>query len=130
MTFKFLGRNRARRRLPTKPADPLLFVSLDSARNVVPVIESGETDDNWAIVIHRGGKIISRQATYRRSAFMRRPCVRPGADLPMRRPMPTVSQGRTGPFTKHRPSDGLSDTLRDGGAHHPRCHVIARLRSS
>src|SRR5215203_2218852 len=47
----------------------------------------------------------------------------------MRRPMPAVSQGRTDTFTEHRPSDGLSDNLRSGGAPFPRCHVFARLRS-
>ena len=41
-----------------------------------------------------------------------------------------VSQGRTGTFIDHRPSDGLSDILRGGGAHRPPCHVFARLRSS
>ena len=30
----------------------------------------------------------------------------------MRRPMPAVSQGRTGTFTEHRSNDGLSDILR------------------
>src|SRR3954469_12712667 len=48
------------------------------------------------------------------------------ADKPMQRPMPAVLQGRTGTFTEHRLSDGLSDILRGGGARRPRCHVFAR----
>ena len=31
----------------------LLFVKLDNARNVVPIIDSGEVGDSWAIVMPR-----------------------------------------------------------------------------
>lgn len=31
----------------------LLFVNLESARNIVPVIDQGETDDAWVIVMPR-----------------------------------------------------------------------------
>jgi serine/threonine-protein kinase len=34
----------------------LLFVKLDGARNVVPIIDSGEADDSWAIVMPRAEK--------------------------------------------------------------------------
>ncbi|MFL5281818.1 MAG: hypothetical protein ACJ8AW_12695 [Rhodopila sp.] len=34
----------------------LLFANLGSARNVVPVIESGETDDSWALVMPKAEK--------------------------------------------------------------------------
>lgn len=34
----------------------LLFVNLDEARNVVPVIDSGETADSWALVMPRAEK--------------------------------------------------------------------------
>jgi serine/threonine protein kinase len=37
-------------------ARELLFADLDGARNVVPIIDSGETDDNWAIVMPRAEK--------------------------------------------------------------------------
>jgi hypothetical protein len=37
-------------------ARELLFVDLDGARNVVPIIDSGETIDNWAIVMPRAEK--------------------------------------------------------------------------
>jgi len=39
--------------------------------------------------------------------------------------VPAVSQGRTGTFTEHRPSDKLSDILRGGGA----CRPPSRIRS-
>src|SRR5215203_2830592 len=44
----------------------------------------------------------------------------------MRRPMPAVSQGRTGTFTEHRPGDGLSDILRGGEGAAP---ALSRIRS-
>jgi serine/threonine-protein kinase len=34
----------------------LLFANLGSARNVVPIIESGETDDSWALVMPKAEK--------------------------------------------------------------------------
>ena len=37
-------------------ARELLFVNLDSARNVIPIIDSGETTDNWALVMPRAEK--------------------------------------------------------------------------
>jgi eukaryotic-like serine/threonine-protein kinase len=37
-------------------ARELLFVDLDGARNVVPIIDSGETIDNWGIVMPRAEK--------------------------------------------------------------------------
>jgi Resolvase, N terminal domain len=44
----------------------------------------------------------------------------------MRRPMPAGSQGRTGTFTEHSPSDGLSDILGDVESASP---VLSRIRS-
>jgi serine/threonine protein kinase len=37
-------------------ARELLFVDLDGARNVVPIIDSGETPDHWALVMPRAEK--------------------------------------------------------------------------
>jgi serine/threonine-protein kinase len=34
----------------------LLFVDLDGMRNVVPIIDSGETDDNWVLIMPRADK--------------------------------------------------------------------------
>jgi hypothetical protein len=34
----------------------LLFVDLDSARNVVPILDSGETEDSWVLVMPRADK--------------------------------------------------------------------------
>jgi serine/threonine-protein kinase len=34
----------------------LLFVDLGGARNVVPIIDSGETDDNWVLIMPRAEK--------------------------------------------------------------------------
>jgi eukaryotic-like serine/threonine-protein kinase len=34
----------------------LLFVELGDARNVVPIIESGETEDSWVLVMPRADK--------------------------------------------------------------------------
>jgi eukaryotic-like serine/threonine-protein kinase len=39
----------------------MLFVNLDDARNVVPVIESGETADSWVIVMPRADKSLRQR---------------------------------------------------------------------
>src|SRR4051812_49290172 len=44
----------------------------------------------------------------------------------MRRSMPAGSQGRTGTFTEHRPSNGLRDILRGRGGVLP---ALSRIRS-
>jgi hypothetical protein len=41
----------------------------------------------------------------------------------MRRPIPAVSQGKTGTFTEHKPSDGLSDILRGGEGSYFGCWI-------
>jgi serine/threonine protein kinase len=39
----------------------LLFVKLDGVRNVVPIIDSGETGDNWVLVMPRAEKSLREQ---------------------------------------------------------------------
>jgi serine/threonine protein kinase len=41
----------------------LLFVDLDGARNVVPVLDHGETDDAWVIVMPRADKSLRKDLT-------------------------------------------------------------------
>ena len=47
----------------------LLFIDLSGVRNVVPIIESGETDDSWALVMPRAGKSLRQHIPETGRAF-------------------------------------------------------------
>ncbi|MEU3491752.1 hypothetical protein [Streptomyces massasporeus] len=52
------GKKAAVKLVPQAPGtDPeMLFIDLDGLRNVVPVIDSGEHEDQWVLVMHRAEK--------------------------------------------------------------------------
>jgi serine/threonine protein kinase len=52
------GETAAVKLVPKAPgaARELLFVNLDGVRNIVPIIDSGEIRDNWALVMPRAEK--------------------------------------------------------------------------